>query len=168
VHLPDDAAHFLCSLNEVNCFPFENCLQAIKKMVRNSKNPIAQITKQFVERASAAPAEYFHRSCNFDKIRETFPDNCFLVADDFVFVKQIKEKDFVLCHCYRKTHAKPFYSLKLGVNNCPSDLFGIVYLRQNVNFRSKLLHRKSLVLKVVALPYKDGLVLQPLLHGDEH
>lgn len=49
IHLPDDVEHFRCSLNGVLAFPFENYLHTLKKMVRQSRNPIAQFAKHLAE-----------------------------------------------------------------------------------------------------------------------
>ena len=49
-HLCDDARNLNCSLNEISAFPYENYLQSIKHMVKNSKNPIVQVTKRIAER----------------------------------------------------------------------------------------------------------------------
>ena len=49
IHLPDDVEYFQCPLDDVSSFPFENYLQTLKKMARQSKNPIAQVTKYLTE-----------------------------------------------------------------------------------------------------------------------
>lgn len=40
-----DCENFNYSLNDISCFPYENFLQRIKKSVRNSLNPTAQVAK---------------------------------------------------------------------------------------------------------------------------
>ena len=49
IHLHEDVKYFQCSLNEICAFPFENHLQFIKKLVRNSTNPIVQVAKRLNE-----------------------------------------------------------------------------------------------------------------------
>ena len=48
-HLSEDVRHFECSLNEISAFPFENHQQNIKRLVRISCNPIAQVAKRLAE-----------------------------------------------------------------------------------------------------------------------
>lgn len=48
-HLPDDVQHFGTSLNEISAFQYENYLFKLKKYVRKSQNPIAQIAKRMKE-----------------------------------------------------------------------------------------------------------------------
>ena len=45
-HLADDVVHHKCSLNQLSAFRFENYMQQLKKMVRISNSPIAQIVKR--------------------------------------------------------------------------------------------------------------------------
>jgi hypothetical protein len=168
IHLPDDAANYSCSLDDLNCFPFENCLQGLKKIVRNSKNPIAQIIKRIVERTSNAPPEYFLKSSDFSKVSTNQRDACFAVGEEFVFLKQERRKGFYSCQCYKKATAKSFYTLRLGDSSCPSDRFGIVFLKESCESKRKIIHKRQLTTKIVALPYRDGFVLTPLRHGDEH
>ena len=49
VHLTDDVLNHNVGLHDISAFPFENYMQVIKKFVRNSKNPIAQIVKRLYE-----------------------------------------------------------------------------------------------------------------------
>ena len=41
--------HYSYSLNDLSCFKFENYLQSLKRMVKNSNNPIFQICKPLYE-----------------------------------------------------------------------------------------------------------------------
>ena len=49
LHLPDDVEYFQVSLNEISCFPFENFMQKLKRLVRSAQNPIAQVVKRLAE-----------------------------------------------------------------------------------------------------------------------
>ncbi len=49
IHLSHDVRHFDCSLNDISAFPYENHLQTIKHLVRNAKNPVAQVLKRMTE-----------------------------------------------------------------------------------------------------------------------
>ena len=52
-HIHEDVQHHGTSLNAISAFPFENHLQRIKKLVKKSQNPIAQVTKRLSEFESA-------------------------------------------------------------------------------------------------------------------
>jgi len=69
IHLPDDVEHFNCSLNGISCFPFENYLQTLKKMVRQSRNPIAQVAKRLSELENSTKSKPF--------TKESFTQNTF-------------------------------------------------------------------------------------------
>ena len=53
LHLSDDVEHFQLSLNEMSSFPNENKLRLINKLVKNGRNPIAQVTKRLIDSESA-------------------------------------------------------------------------------------------------------------------
>lgn len=48
VHLASDVTRFGC-LDQFSAFKFENCLQAIKKQVKNSQKPLHQIVNRITE-----------------------------------------------------------------------------------------------------------------------
>lgn len=52
IHLSDDVLRF-GPLDNFSCFPFENFLQQLKKKVRRSQNPLAQVVKRLAEAASS-------------------------------------------------------------------------------------------------------------------
>eukprot|EP00111_Clytia_hemisphaerica_P013185 TCONS_00038712-protein len=54
-HIADDVKNYNCSLNEISAFPFENFLQTLKKMVRNSKSPLIQVSNRLCESRSLFP-----------------------------------------------------------------------------------------------------------------
>jgi hypothetical protein len=41
-------------------------------------------------------------------------------------------------------------------------------LKESCESKRKIIHNRQLTTKIVALPYRDGFVLTPLRHGDEH
>jgi len=49
IHLADDVKSMGCSLSKVTAFPFENTLGKIKKMIRNGKRLLSQISRRFHE-----------------------------------------------------------------------------------------------------------------------
>lgn len=54
IHLADDAKKF-GSLDTVSCFPFENHLQKVKKMLRKSNMPLQQVVRRVYEKTSVVP-----------------------------------------------------------------------------------------------------------------
>lgn len=50
IHLADNVISHGCSLNTISAFKFENYMQSLKKMVRNSNNSIAQVVKRLSEK----------------------------------------------------------------------------------------------------------------------
>ena len=49
VHIWQDVDNFNVSLDKISSFPFENYLQVLKKIVRKSQNPLAQVVKRVNE-----------------------------------------------------------------------------------------------------------------------
>ena len=49
IHLADDAKYFKTSINNISAFPFESFLGKIKRLVRGSQKPLAQITRRIIE-----------------------------------------------------------------------------------------------------------------------
>ncbi|XDV31420.1 hypothetical protein PO909_034109 [Leuciscus waleckii] len=43
LHIHEDVSRFRCSINDICCFPYENYLQQIKRLVRTGQNPLAQV-----------------------------------------------------------------------------------------------------------------------------
>jgi len=56
IHLADDAKLF-GSLENISCFPFENQMQRLKKMLRKNSQPLQQMIKRIKEKESALSAE---------------------------------------------------------------------------------------------------------------
>jgi len=50
VHIADDVLNMGCSLSRINCFPFENTLGKIKRTLRTSVKPLAQVCRREHER----------------------------------------------------------------------------------------------------------------------
>ena len=50
IHLPDDVEFFQASLDEISCcFPFENHMQTLKRLVHSAQNPLVQVVKRLDE-----------------------------------------------------------------------------------------------------------------------
>uniref|UniRef100_W5MYB2 Transposase domain-containing protein n=1 Tax=Lepisosteus oculatus TaxID=7918 RepID=W5MYB2_LEPOC len=121
-HLHQDVVQFNCSLNYVSAFPFENFLQSLKKLVRNSHNPIAQVVKRMKEK------ERVQSNCEASGSRMYIlsrqKDCCFLLDnEDFAFVKEKRADRSLLCDVVRQTQTCNFFT-----EPCESQLFNTVYV----------------------------------------
>lgn len=162
LHLPDDAAKFQCSLNDVSSFPFENHLQTIKRKVRNANNPIAQVAKRLQEAERTGRISNLARAPFFMSTKER--NCCFLLKDDsFAFIRERRQNGQLLCDVVNMEYLDNFYE-----RPCASKLLNIALIRNFSHARRRLVNRADLYRKVAYLPYGErGHVLCPLLHeGD--
>ncbi|KAK0139276.1 hypothetical protein N1851_024092 [Merluccius polli] len=105
---PGDCRNYQCSLNDICAFPFENHLQVLKRLVRNAKNPICQVTKRLIEqeRAGSRPKETGKKSWHF--VAENERNGCFLLHnEDFAFVKE-KRDGRLLCDIISQNSLESF------------------------------------------------------------
>ena len=162
-NLHEDVKFFKCSLNEISCFPFENNMQRLKKFVRNSNNPIAQIYKRQTELQQCHIKT--KKKCLFTKISCSEKDSCFLLESKSVaFVKEKRHDGSLVCEV-----VKPMYMDSVFKEPVDSKLFDIVLLRtaNNCKSRTKLLTKNDLKRKCVCLPERRGRAIFPLLHDVE-
>lgn len=159
LHLADDVENYQCSLNDICAFPYENELRKIKQLVRSSNNPISQVFKRLAEkeRSNKSKEEVaLHKVCVSTKPR----DNCFILENkDFVFLKKKIEHGYYECDVLRQSQTENFFT-----EPCSSKLINIAFMKKNSQMQQKVIHSEQLCRKVVKLPYKDGLVLAPVLH----
>ena len=80
-HLCEDVKHFRCKLSEISAFQFENHLQTLKKLVRNTQNPIAQVVKRVSELDQSCMTRRRHGNLN-NRIATRWEDSCFLVGNE--------------------------------------------------------------------------------------
>lgn len=163
IHLHEDVRFFNTSLNDISAFQFENYLQTLKKYVRKSRNPIAQVTKRLVEleKVNEHPARSKRM---FTRVSTRLRDSCFLLhADEFAFVVDKRPDDRFVCDVIKLRHMSNFFD-----SPCESKLFNITYIR-NLHDRTKrrVLERRDFRRKAVCLPYHQGHVLFPMLHEVE-
>lgn len=164
LHLYEDVEFFGCSLNEISAFPFENYLQTLKRYVRNSRNPVAQVAKRLAEIESIPTTELQARS-TFNVISTRRKDSCFLLSNNDTAVVKAKRDDGKFeCNVLKQSRMHSFFT-----KPCESKIFNIAYTT-SLEYRAKrmILCRKDLVRKVVCLPFNEGFVLFPMLHGVEH
>lgn len=164
LHLSEDVQFFQCSLNDVSGFKYENHLQIIKKLVKNSQNPIAQVTKRLTE-IEKSSSKYVAKG-SIAYINKRRKDRCFLLQnEDFAFVCEKRRDGKLVCDCISQCQMENFFT-----NPCDSKLLNVTYITYILlrdRSRRKLLTRKDLRRKVVCLPYRAGVVLFPLLHEVE-
>ena len=162
LHLTDDVRNFNCSLNESSAFPYENHLQSLKKLIRNAKNPIAQVTKRLVEKDLSSVLEYKTRS-SFTYISTSPRNQCFFLKNEtYAFVKEKRENGTYLCDIVRQTTSANFFT-----HPCDSNLLNIVFVPNHCRMSRWLLDKQEINKKCVCLSYEDGKVIIPMLHGVE-
>lgn len=167
IHLPDDVEHFNCSLNGISCFPFENYLQTLKKMVRQSRNPIAQVAKRLAELENSTKSRPFTKE-SFTHISTRQRDCCFILQNkDYVFVKEMHEDGTLVCDVLHQCKTESFFT-----DPCDSKLLNIVRVRDISRTTRRLISKQQLIRKVVCLPVNPGeadtgLILFPMLHEIE-
>jgi hypothetical protein len=164
LHIADDMEKFNCSLNEISAFPFENHLRSIKRLVRNAKNPISQVTKRMSEFDNFESRQVKKLAgSKFRSISCKKKDSCFLLFnEDFAFVKEKRDDGKLVCDIVRQRDTRNFFD-----KPCESKFVNIVYVKSRPRSARRLLEKKDLHRKVVCLPYSGGYVLLPLLHGVE-
>jgi hypothetical protein len=160
LHIADDVEKFQMSLNGMSAFPFENHLQRIKKMVRNSKSPVVQVSKRLKELESAHQNLQF-RCVNQGKRRISAgqKDHCYILEDSsYVFVREKREQGYV-CDVVNNTDLQPFFE-----KPCSSMLIHVAIINNLDRARRRLIPRENLTRKGVCLPYRGGFVVSPMLH----
>lgn len=164
IHLADDVRYFNKSLNDVCAFPFENHLQKLKKGVRNAQNPIAQVAKRITEMDNSKLKHISNSVHSFVSTKKK--DGCFMLkTNSFVFVREKGPDEKYVCDVISQRNTESFFT-----EPCDSKLVNIVMLK-NINLRRyarrQLIEKQEFVRKVVCLPFEDGYVLLPMLHGVE-
>ena len=98
LHLHEDVDHFNCSLNDISCFPFENYLGSVKKMVRSAHNPVSQVVTHLKTRKIVTKKVE-------TKIGLALKDNCFLLANGSVaFLKERNNDNTYSAKVVKKQH----------------------------------------------------------------
>lgn len=164
LHLHEDVEYFQCSLNDICAFPFENYLQTVKRYVRNSRNPIAQVAKRLAETESSRRSQ-LKETKSYNTISTRRKDSFFLLKNyDYAVIKSKCEDGRYDCNVLKHSRMQNFFS-----NPCESKLFNIGYTQSLVQgARRRKLLPKDFIRKVVCLPYGLGHVLFPMVHGIEN
>ena len=163
LHLYDDCVNHNCSLNDFSCFPFENFLQRLKKSVRNSSHPTAQVCKRQFEYQRCFGK--LPKKALFTKVSTNRKDNCFLLTDSSIAFVKVKHNDGTFgCDVVHPNYLDNLYATPVA-----STRFDVSLLR-NRN-RDKHVRRNfkmdDFYKKCVCLPERRGLAIFPLLHEVE-
>lgn len=163
LHMCDDVTNFECSLNDLSAFPFENYLQTLKKHIKNSKNPIVQVTKRVKEIEKLASLSKSKKAASI-KVSQR-PKDAWFVLDkgEYAMVQEVLRHGMFVCDIIKPDQTSSFFSVP-----CDSKLIDVVYVQRLAHrTRKRTLHRNQLIRKAVCLPYKEGHVIFPLLHEIE-
>lgn len=79
--------------------------------------------------------------------------------EDFVFLIEEQDSGYYICNYLCQSHTESFFTYP-----CNSKLINIVFMKRSTRTKRKIFHIKDFYRKVMKLPYKDGLVLIPVLH----
>lgn len=162
IHLPDDVEFFQASLDEISCFPFENHMQTLKRLVHSAQNPLVQVVKRLEEFYQSDQKARI--SWHFTTVSAKLKDSCFLLASNkFAFVVDRNSDEKITCDVISERHTASFFE-----NPSDSKLYGIVLVRDiERNAKRCFVQRNEFILKCVCLPYVDGLVVFPMHHSIE-
>lgn len=160
IHLADDVINHGCSLNNISAFKFENYMQSLKKMVRNSNNPIAQVVKRLSEKRSSS------LSAKHSKLfKENGKDTFFISTDgDLCEIKKILHDEKYECDTVETSLLEPFYDKPIN-----SKRLGIYFVRNRncLHKNTKIICHSKVEKKLLMLPYKNGQIFFSLLHSIE-
>lgn len=164
LHLQDDVQHFGTSLNEISAFQFENYLFKLRKYVRKSQNPIAQIAKRMKE-TETFPSRQIPKKLHVHiTISTKKKDSCFLLKNGkFAFVREKRADKQFLCDVFGQTTLENLFE-----NPCCSMFVNIAKLQSRHRpARRVLLDYDDFERKAVCLPDERGYVMVPLRHEME-
>uniref|UniRef100_A0A7M5UW45 Uncharacterized protein n=1 Tax=Clytia hemisphaerica TaxID=252671 RepID=A0A7M5UW45_9CNID len=96
IHLADDALKYNVNLDIISCFPFENHLQILKKLVRNATNPLVSVVKRVTELESAGIKSSY--KCILTEVSKSERDSWFLLNNSCVgCVKDVLSETTFMC-----------------------------------------------------------------------
>ena len=163
IHLHQDVLWQQCGLERVSAFPFENFLHRIKRMVRKSHQPLAQIARRIKEIESS---DYFISSKITKTKIQPVTNKCY--KNSWFFLKNNKICEVVGHHQNNNTFRAKLYSFERCVSYfkrpIDSKLMHICFLPKHCNFVFSDIVRSDIAKKFVPIPEEDGLVLIPILH----
>lgn len=158
-HIVDDALKY-GSLNEISAFKFENFMQELKKRVRSSQNPVAQVVKRMSERSTAGSNIKPSKKCRTN-LKANGKNSFFFNVNGDLCITQHVGPNYLDCKVISTRQMEPFYRQPVD-----SRRLGIYFTKNLLNLDSErqLIAHEDVIKKAVQLPYKDGFVFLPLLH----
>lgn len=129
--------------------------------MRSSTNPVSQVFKRLSEKERKNTSKDSNERKYKLHISTEFKNNCFMLHnEDFVFLIEERDSGYYVCDYLSQSHAENFFTFP-----CNSKLINIVFMKENTRTKRKNVHVEDFYRKVVKLPYKNGLVLIPVLHA---
>ena len=113
LHIAEDCLHFNSSLEHFNCFPFENYLGELKRMLKGTRKPLAQLYKRIMEIENCKSVQV-NRSRTTESVKsKTFCDSFYILQNEVVGKIVVKILG-ITDDCFR---AISFNILKTGNNS---------------------------------------------------
>ena len=169
IHLADDCIVHNCHLDEISCFPFENRLGQLVRLVKasDSKNYLAQLRNRLIEMSNLPPKNSSKLSrSNEDAINlNSFRDTTFLFKPGCVVKVTQVMQNFVVGRklTLLKERDNSFTNLYTVFIVTSSDLD--IYLSDGLSDEQQWpKHEFNQAVKCVVFPTKKFNVIFPLLH----
>ena len=159
MHLADDCQNLHSSLNDISAFKFENYLHVIKKSIRNTNKPVAQIAKRKLEVESHCTQ--MHKKENEIKCSISFRDSCFRHNNKLVFVKRRLDDTRYECEVVHFSKVQHFYEKPMKSRDLS---IGLIPARHCSLGSKNILSVEELYQKLMILPYKDSYIVLPMIH----
>jgi len=189
IHLADDARLY-GALDNVSCFPYENYMQKIKRMVRKGQNPIAQIMRRAAEKQmcdhlsnsssiSSAPGvhkmphssgplpkgqwacQQYKQYCSHSIFVSCQDgDNCFMINDQCIVVQNI-----LLTVSNETLIVYEFFKFKEPLFLYPLNSLELgIFTVWGKSDAVRVCQLADLTSKVILLPSKEKFAVIPILH----
>ena len=144
----------ICHWIEFRPFHFENYLQTIKKFVRKTQNPLAQIVKRVKELEAISMGEVTQKAFA-TTVSKREKDSWFLLkSGDIAQLMDTNNDHTYECNVINRKRFK-----SLCDEPCQSSLLTIIFVTRIDRIKkTQLNNQDDLLRKVVCLPYKDGFV----------
>lgn len=183
-HILDDVRRF-GNLNTISTYPFENCLQLIKKRLRSMNNPLQQIERRFAEISNIVESkqvQFQEEKNRANELKFPFKNNATkyqsVMFEDFrLSTRKFGDKFFldkynriiklshavkidgkIVLHGWEIENKRDFFAT-------PFDSSKInIYVSDGKETHEITCHIEDLKCKLVCLSFKNEYVFQPLLH----
>lgn len=184
IHVHEDVVKY-GPLETYSCFPFENMLGKLKRCIRGTKHPLAQIKNRLLEFDGI---NYFNRICDeettrykpiyiFDKIDEVnfkckhlqirdftisivFPNNIASIERNIYIIKSIIcQKGSFKCICVRPKQKDSLYVQP--INSAKLGIFFVKSIPQSPLYEFKI---NDISYRYISYVYREGYVVIPVNH----